>query len=101
MNSVSAGAVARRKYVAPYIAGEPRGAYTPEQALLAGILERVCDDLQRATGVETVHARNEVRQILAWLDSADTDWGSFLFICDHLDLSPEAARANVRAGERP
>lgn len=87
----------------PLAAGDPRGTHTPEQALLAGVLERALNDAERFAGSTAVTAREHVRALREWFASTDKRCFSFLYICDHLKLCPESARAvayRVLAGGR-
>ena len=73
----------------------PRAArWTPEHKLLAALIESVELDLRK---FRHANARLKHRHAIDWLLSADQRPFGFLWVCDHLHLSPQAVRAELFA----
>lgn len=93
------GTSTRRR--APLLGGEPRDSQTSYQALLNGILERTLLDLKLFGVQKSARARAEIERIQAWIESDDcgATYGgfTFLYVCEHLNLSPDDVRRFVHA----
>ena len=68
--------------------------------LLLGILENALGDLKhytRQAGVGSCHSRRLLADIHTWFASEQVTYGSFLYICQHLDIDPHGLRRQLAA----
>ena len=77
----------------------------PERRLAAAVLLQALEDLARLgpPAVDVAHrpAYRRVRPVFTWLFSDDVAWPySFVNVCAHLRLDPEAVRAQLRRTRR-
>ena len=71
--------------------------------LLLAILEDALASLKNAAhairlGVRPFHHRKLLAEIRAWFASEEVIYGSFLYICEHLDIDPRAFRRQLTSG---
>ena len=83
--------------------GRGNGPTTPEQRLMAAVLEDAVRELtQPKAGSRAASARRQ-KEITEWFASDDVAWPfSFVNVCEALDLAPDRLRARLcGAGSTP
>ena len=80
--------------------GAARSGY---HRLLLAILEDAMGSLKNAAhairlGVRPFHHRKLLAEIRAWFASEEVIYGSFLYICQHLDIDPHQLRRQLASG---
>lgn len=77
-----------------------RTGFTPEQRLLAAVLEQAIEDIRIGRQVDPQGRRARfVATATSWVQDDDASWlGSFRVICTVLGLNADAVRARIAAG---
>ena len=69
---------------------------TPEQRLMAAVLEDAMRELVRPSEVWIGAAERQRAEVQAWVESDDVAWPfSFLNVCEALDLNPAHLRRRI------
>ena len=75
---------------------------TPEQRLMAAVLEDAMRELARPRGAWLGARARQRAEIEAWFDSDDVAWPfSFVNVCEALDLSASTLRSRLFRGGFP
>lgn len=79
---------------------DPIAAHTPEQALLLALLFDALELARGGTGGGIRPEQRTPRQndALRWFRSSSRQYGAFLFVCEHLNVAPDAIRRAVVTG---
>ena len=69
---------------------------SPEQRLMAAVLEYAIRELERPSEIWIGPAGRRRAEVQAWVESDDVAWPfSFLNVCDALDLNPAGVRGCI------
>ena len=69
---------------------------TPEQRLMAAVLEDAVRELVRPSGAWYGAAARRRAEVVLWFESDDVGWPfSFVNVCEALDLDPSDVRSHV------
>jgi hypothetical protein len=69
---------------------------SPEQRLMAAVLEDAIRELERPSEIWIGPAGRRRAEVQAWVESDDVAWPfSFLNVCDALDLNPAGVRRRI------
>jgi len=69
---------------------------SPEQRLMAAVLEDAMRELARPSEIWIGPAGRRRAEVQAWVESDDVAWPfSFLNVCDALDLNPSGVRRRI------
>ena len=69
---------------------------SPEQRLMAAVLEDAMRELARPSEIWVGTAGRRRAEVQAWVESDDVAWPfSFLNVCDALDLNPAGVRRRI------
>jgi len=69
---------------------------SPEQRLMAAVLEDAMRELARSSEIWVGPAGRGRAEVQAWVESDDVTWPfSFLNVCDALDLNPAGVRRRI------
>lgn len=68
---------------------------SPERRLLVAVIKDAIDVLGKYSGAKTAHGMALYRDAHEWLRSENRGEFSYLWVCDHLDIDPDAARRAV------
>lgn len=92
-NGYSGMTLVRPEILLPSQCGQ---AFTsPERRLLVAVIQDVIDVLRKYSGARAAHGMALYRDAHEWLHSENRAEFSYLWVCDHLDIDPDAARRAV------